>query len=112
MAPRLEMSSPQELSFIDARERYDNGMSEEGNTNVKKRAVTTSMKTLKESELCQLYSLKEVARHNSPDDCWLVIHGNVYDVTKWYCKNILYCLSKDRKNFIYVHDESHKLTSS
>lgn len=25
----------------------------------------------------------EIAKHNSPDSCWLVIHGKVYDVTKF-----------------------------
>ncbi len=28
-------------------------------------------------------SLSEVAEHNLRDDCWLVIHGKVYDVTDW-----------------------------
>jgi len=29
------------------------------------------------------FALEEVARHDSPSDCWLIIHGKVYDVTKW-----------------------------
>ena len=28
--------------------------------------------------------MKEVAKHNSPDDCWVVIHGVVYDLTSFY----------------------------
>eukprot|EP00499_Haloplacidia_sp_CaronLabIsolate_P004225 CAMPEP_0196774276 /NCGR_PEP_ID=MMETSP1104-20130614/3292_1 /TAXON_ID=33652 /ORGANISM="Cafeteria sp., Strain Caron Lab Isolate" /LENGTH=478 /DNA_ID=CAMNT_0042144429 /DNA_START=100 /DNA_END=1536 /DNA_ORIENTATION=- len=28
-------------------------------------------------------AMKEVAQHNSHDDCWLVVHGKVYDVTQW-----------------------------
>nr|XP_043618893.1 cytochrome b5 [Erigeron canadensis] len=30
-----------------------------------------------------LFTLKEVAEHNDPKDCWLIIHGKVYDVTKF-----------------------------
>mmetsp|Transcript_13814 Transcript_13814/g.55541 ORF Transcript_13814/g.55541 Transcript_13814/m.55541 type:complete len:143 (-) Transcript_13814:5750-6178(-) len=29
------------------------------------------------------YSLLEVARHNKRKDCWMVIHGKVYDVTSF-----------------------------
>ena len=26
---------------------------------------------------------EEIARHTAKDDCWIVIHGKVYDVTKF-----------------------------
>ncbi|KAF5708016.1 NADH cytb-reductase [Fusarium globosum] len=29
------------------------------------------------------YTAKQVAEHNSPDDAWLIIHGQVYDVTTY-----------------------------
>lgn len=29
------------------------------------------------------YSLSEISTHNSEQDCWLVINGNVYDVTEF-----------------------------
>jgi cytochrome b involved in lipid metabolism len=29
------------------------------------------------------YTAAEVAKHNSPSNCWLIIHGNVYDVTNF-----------------------------
>ena len=29
------------------------------------------------------YSICDVARHNTPDDCWLTAHGVVYDVTRF-----------------------------
>ncbi|KAF5810413.1 putative cytochrome b5-like heme/steroid binding domain, cytochrome b5, heme-binding protein [Helianthus annuus] len=31
----------------------------------------------------KVYNLKEVAEHNTPKDCWLIVHGKVYDVTKF-----------------------------
>mmetsp|Transcript_74681 Transcript_74681/g.218809 ORF Transcript_74681/g.218809 Transcript_74681/m.218809 type:complete len:142 (+) Transcript_74681:70-495(+) len=27
--------------------------------------------------------MSEVARHNSPKDCWVVLHGQVYDLTEF-----------------------------
>ena len=29
------------------------------------------------------YTAAEIARHCTPDDCWLIIKGNVYDVSRW-----------------------------
>lgn len=29
----------------------------------------------------KIYSLSEVAKHNKPDDLWMVIHGEVFDLT-------------------------------
>lgn len=29
------------------------------------------------------YSLEEVSKHNTPNDCWLIIWGKVYDVSAW-----------------------------
>lgn len=28
-------------------------------------------------------TLEEVAKHNSPEDCWSAVNGKVYDLTKW-----------------------------
>lgn len=36
--------------------------------------VTASVKTI---------PLREVARHCTPEDCWLLVHGRIYDVTTW-----------------------------
>uniref|UniRef100_A0A6M2F4Y2 Cytochrome b5 heme-binding domain-containing protein n=1 Tax=Populus davidiana TaxID=266767 RepID=A0A6M2F4Y2_9ROSI len=31
----------------------------------------------------KVFTLAEVSSHNSPKDCWLVVEGRVYDVTKF-----------------------------
>ena len=31
----------------------------------------------------KLYTWDEIVKHDKVNDCWLVIHGKVYDVTKW-----------------------------
>jgi hypothetical protein len=42
----------------------------------------------------QSYSLKDVKKHDTPQDCWLIIWGKVYDVTSWYvCISLCLCLS-------------------
>ncbi|KAJ8465177.1 hypothetical protein OPV22_027729 [Ensete ventricosum] len=33
--------------------------------------------------LSKLYSMREATEHNTRDDCWVVIHGKVYDVTSY-----------------------------
>ncbi len=33
------------------------------------------------------YTRAEVALHNRPNDLWVIIHGKVYDVTKWAAKH-------------------------
>jgi len=31
----------------------------------------------------KMYTLEDVAKHNAEDDCWVILHGEVYDVTKF-----------------------------
>ncbi|GLT36954.1 hypothetical protein SLA2020_112990 [Shorea laevis] len=33
--------------------------------------------------LAKLYSMEEISRHNTKDDCWIVIDGKVYDVISY-----------------------------
>ena len=31
----------------------------------------------------KIYTLEEVRKHNKKDDAWIVLFGNVYDITGW-----------------------------
>jgi L-lactate dehydrogenase (cytochrome) len=31
----------------------------------------------------KIISLEEVAKHNKQEDCWVVIHGRVFDLSKF-----------------------------
>ncbi|KAF3337458.1 Cytochrome b5 [Carex littledalei] len=33
--------------------------------------------------MAKVFTLEEVSKHNSSTDCWLIINGKVYDVTKF-----------------------------
>lgn len=48
--------------------------STENNTDTTKSETTTASQT---------YTLAEVAKHGTQSDCWLVVDGSVYDVTKF-----------------------------
>lgn len=47
--------------------------------------TTSSESSAQGSELAEVekYTLEEVARHGSKDDCWLAIDGKIYDVTEY-----------------------------
>lgn len=30
-----------------------------------------------------MYTLKEVQKHNKPNDVWIILHNKIYDVTKY-----------------------------
>ncbi|KAF4694965.1 hypothetical protein FOZ60_006483 [Perkinsus olseni] len=34
-----------------------------------------------EDEAVKVYTKEEVEAHNKGDDCWIIVHGSVYDVT-------------------------------
>lgn len=40
------------------------------------------------NNLVSFYTLEEVAMHSTPDDCWFVIEGDVYDATPYIARGI------------------------
>ena len=34
------------------------------------------------------YTLEEISKHNTANDCWIILFGEVYDLTKLIQKNI------------------------
>jgi fatty acid desaturase/predicted heme/steroid binding protein len=60
------------------------------------------------------YTWDEVKTHNSIDDCWIVMHGKVYDVTSWAPRhpggNILISgAGRDSTAFIYSYHPRYVL---
>jgi len=37
----------------------------------------------KRKKMSRKFTVDEVAHHNRADDCWIIVHGKVYDVTKF-----------------------------
>ncbi|GAA5828937.1 hypothetical protein JCM3766R1_003875 [Sporobolomyces carnicolor] len=59
------------------------------------------------------YTMEEVAKHNKKDDCWVVINGQVLDVSTWKKSHPggpkaieLYAGREATEEFALVHDES------
>ncbi len=50
-------------------------------SNKGKKKVKTAAKTLKKK--VNVYTMAEVSKHNKQNDMWIVINGNVLDVTRW-----------------------------
>merc|ERR1712165_216345 len=48
----------------------------------KKRIITTEVKSTASRELRDI-SMNELSQHNTEDDCWVAIFGNVYDLTSF-----------------------------
>ena len=52
--------------------------------NSRKTQVQSPSNPIKEKEVPKrLFTWAEIIKHDKPDDCWIVIHGKVYDVTNF-----------------------------
>ena len=46
-----------------------------------RRQMVFTEKTSFSGQRYRVFTAEEVRRHSTPDDCWLIAHGRVYDVT-------------------------------
>ncbi len=58
------------------------------------------------------YTLDEVQKHNNPDSCWIIINGNVYDITEFIANHpggeiITKACGTDATNLFYNKDQKH-----
>ncbi|PGH09851.1 hypothetical protein AJ79_05577 [Helicocarpus griseus UAMH5409] len=37
--------------------------------------------------MSRIWTLSEVSKHNSEDDCWMILHGKVYDITSFVSRH-------------------------
>lgn len=59
--------------------------------------------------MCKKYTMQEVSAHNKPNDLWIVINGNVYDVTK-FVKDVR--IGDMNSDFIYINIHIFSRTAS
>ena len=52
-------------------------------TEVKEETTQPNSKTRLYSEDAETYSLDEIEKHKTKNDCWMAVKGNVYDVTDY-----------------------------
>lgn len=50
-------------------------------------APATSPSASSTADAGTTYTMAEVAKHNSQQDCWAVIDGGVYDLTQWISRH-------------------------
>lgn len=62
-----------------------------------------------QSKGLQKYSMEEIKQHNKPDDLWMVVDGNVYDLTKYLdyhpggAKKLMLGAGKDASSLFHKH---------
>ncbi len=60
----------------------------ETQTSAQTQAVaTTTSPSIAVGEGLPIYTLADVAKHASPEDCWTTVNGNVYDLTPFVGKH-------------------------
>lgn len=64
--------------------------------------VNNNVETVLNEEKCRpIISLKEVAEHDSYDDCWIILYDRVYDVTQFLNEvNSMKTIACKRSNFM------------
>ena len=59
------------------------------------------------------YTFSEVSKHCTPQDCWLIIHNKVYDVSSWVSRHpggsLIYVRSGE--DCSYLFDAYHPLSA-
>ena len=54
-----------------------------GSENVIDKKIPNESIALNESVMNTYFTWSEISKHNKRDDCWVVIHDNVYNVSKF-----------------------------
>jgi len=67
------------------------------------------VKKVDKTKITAVYTIEEVAQHNTQDDCWMIINGYVYDITAYFphhpggTRSILKFAGKDGTENVQFH---------
>ena len=57
------------------------------------------------------YTRQEVLQHDQEDDCWLIVNGSVYNVTKWIPRHPgQNSMATDNLFFLFKNNNKQKVT--